>query len=271
MYNIYGDHMSFIERILIFLDSSMKEPTMYGWFHITFLILLITSLIIVKVKYNKLNDKSIKKVLLICSIICLSLEVYKQINFSFNYDCIHTWWNYQWYAFPFQFCSTPMYIALIASLTKNKKIEKAAYTFLATYGVIAGISVMLYPSTVFIDTIGINIQTMIHHSIMVFMGVFLIINNKIYYKFKDFIYGNITFVICLFIALIIDIVTYYLNIDGGLKMFFISPFYESSLPVFNIIYRNVNYIIFLLFYILVFSFGSYLILLISKLLKREIN
>ena len=41
------------------------------------------------------------------------------INFSFNYDSLHTWWNYQWYAFPFQFCSTPMYVGLIAALTNS--------------------------------------------------------------------------------------------------------------------------------------------------------
>ena len=263
--------MSFLNNILIFLDSDMTEPTMYGWFHIMFLILLVLSILIVKFKYNKLENNKIKKILLICSLVCITLEVYKQINFSFNYDSLHTWWSYQWYAFPFQFCSTPMYVALIAALTKNSKIEKAFYTFLATYGVIAGISVMLYPSTVFVDTIGINIQTMIHHSMMVFMGTFLIINNKIGYNFKSLLNGTIVFVICVLIALIMDISTYYLNIDGGLAMFFISPFHESSLPIFNIIYSKVNYILFLIIYILAFSFGAYLILLISKVLKKEIK
>jgi len=218
-----------------------------------------------------LDNNKIKKVLLISSLICIILEIYKQINFSFNYDNIHTWWSYQWYAFPFQFCSTPMYIALIAALTKNSKIERACYTFLATYGVIAGISVMLYPSTVFVDTIGINIQTMIHHSMMVFIGIFLIINNKMQYNLKSLLNGTTVFVICVFIALIINISTYYLNINEGLQMFFISPFHLSSLPIFNIIYSKVNYIIFLIIYILAFTFGAYLILLISKLLKKEIK
>lgn len=258
-----------LSKLLIFFDGKMTEPTMYGWFHIMFLILLILSIIIVKLKFNKLDNKSIKKVLLVYSIICLSFEVYKQINFSFNYDLVHTWWDYQWYAFPFQFCSTPMYVALLASLTKNEKVEKACYTFLATYGLIAGISVMLYPSTVFIETIGINIQTMVHHGLMVFIGMFLLINNQIKYNLKSLSSGMIVFVICVIIALGIDISTYYLNIDGGLKMFFISPFYESSLPVFSIIYKKVNYIIFLILYILIFTFGAYMVLLISKLLKGK--
>lgn len=263
--------MSFLNKILIFLDSNMVKPNMYGWFHIMFLVLLVLSILIIRFKYNMLDNNKIKKVLLISSLICIILEIYKQINFSFNYDNIHTWWSYQWYAFPFQFCSTPMYIALIAALTKNSKIERACYTFLATYGVIAGISVMLYPSTVFVDTIGINIQTMIHHSMMVFIGIFLIINNKMQYNLKSLLNGTTVFVICVFIALIINISTYYLNINEGLQMFFISPFHLSSLPIFNIIYSKVNYIIFLIIYILAFTFGAYLILLISKLLKKEIK
>ena len=79
------------------------------------------------------------------------------------------------------------------------------------------------------------------------------------------------FITCVLIALIMDISTYYLHINNGLEMFFISPFHESSLPIFNIIYSKVNYILFLIIYILAFSFGAYLILLISKLLKKEIK
>lgn len=261
--------MNIFEKILILLDSDMIKPEMYGWFHIMFLIILLLSILIIKFKFNKLNNKKIKKILLIYSIVCLLLEVYKQINFSFNYNLIDTWWEFQWYAFPFQFCSTPMYVALIASLTKNKRIENACYVFLSTYGLIAGIAVMLYPSTVFINTIGINIQTMIHHSSMVFIGALLLINNKIKYTFKSLISGMIVFTICVLIALYIDISTYYLSIDNGLKMFFISPFHESSLPIFNIIYSKVNYILFLIIYILIFTFGAYIVLLFNNLIKKK--
>ncbi len=162
-----------------------------------------------------------------------------------------------------------MYVALIAALTKNPKIKKATYTFLATYGLIAGIAVMLYPSTVFIGTIGINIQTMIHHGSMVFIGFLLLINNKTKYSLKDFFPGMMVFIACVLVALTIDVSTYYLGIDGGLKMFFISPFHESSLPVFCDIYHKTNYFIFLFIYILFFSSGSFAVLKITEIIKKH--
>lgn len=265
--------MNIIEKILIFLDSRMKEPTIYGWFHIMFLGIIILLTIIIKKKYSNLSIDKIKKVLLGYALLCLSLEVYKQINFSFNYDEVSTWWSYQWYAFPFQFCSVPMYIALIAGLTKNKKVENACFAFLGTYSLIAGLSCMLYPETVFINTIGINVQTMVHHGSMVVIGFFLLMNNKIEYNLKSLYNATIVFAVCVATALVIDISTYYIGIDGGLKMFFISPFHQSTLPVFSIIYDKVPYLVFLLIYLLLFYLGAFLILkvaqLVSYIFKKE--
>ncbi|MCK7485244.1 MAG: hypothetical protein MZU97_06565 [Bacillus subtilis] len=65
-----------------------------------------------------------------------------------------------------------MYVALFAGLTKNKKIQQALINFLqGPTGMFAGLAVMLYPNDVFITTIGINIQTMVHHGAMMVVGV----------------------------------------------------------------------------------------------------
>ncbi len=257
--------MNFFEKLLVVLDFDMIEPTMYGWFHLMFLGIMIFLIVLIKKKYSNLSVKQIKKVLLIYAILCLTLEVYKQLNFSFNYDEVSTWWSYKWYAFPFQFCSVPMYVALIAALTRNKKVEKATFAFLGTYSLIAGLSCMVYPDTVFVTTIGINIQTMIHHGSMVVIGFFLLMNKQVKYNLKSLFNASVVFYICVFCALLMDIVTYYIGIDGGLKMFFISPFYQSSLPVFSIIYDKVPYFMFLLIYLLLFSIGAFLVLKVSQL------
>jgi len=251
--------MNVLERILILLDANMIQPSSYGWFHWLFLFLTIFSLLIIFWRFRHLENQQIKRILLIYAIITLCLEVYKQLNFSFNYDTITTWWSYQWYAFPFQFCSTPMYIALIAALTKNKTVEKACYAFLATFGLTAGIAVMLYPVTVFVETIGINIQTMIHHSSMILVGFLVINNHRVSHNLESMKMALQVFLICVAMAIFIDVSTYYLQINEGLQMFFISPFHDSSLPVFNIIYQNVPYILFLLIYIASFSLGSYIL------------
>ncbi len=253
--------MDFLEKIISFLQSfRMTKPTNYSWFHI--LSLLVTVLITIILIYKKPNKK---KTMLVISIIMILFEIYKQLSFSFDNGN----WKYQWYGFPFQFCATPMYIALLAGLTKNKYIEEYCYSFLATFGLIAGISVMLYPNTVFVKEILINVQTMEHHGFMVIIGLFLLLTHVTNREYKDVIKeGFIVFFILVLFALIIDIGTYYLNIDGGLEMFFISPFHVSSLPVFNVIYNKVPYIIFLFIYLFSFFLGGSIMYGIGKILKK---
>lgn len=252
--------MNGLEKAINFLQFEMTEPTLYGWFHILSLIIMvvITIFLILK-KFN------VKKVLLVMSLIMIGFEIYKQLSFSFN-DGV---WHYQWYAFPFQFCSTPMYVALIAALTKNKKLEYALYSFLATYGLVGGLSVMIYPDTVFISETLINIQTMVHHGFMVIMGVYLLLTNAVKPNLKTIYSAFKVFITLVGIALITNIITYYFNIDNGLELFYISPFHTSSLPVFNIIYGKVFYIIFLIIYILSFALGSNLPLLIKKCFPKS--
>src|SRR5574344_2150462 len=118
--------MNFFERVIKFLQFEMNKPTMYGWFHILSVAVVISIILILS--YKKPNAK---KTLLVMSIIMIIFEIYKQISFSFSNEK----WSYQWYAFPFQFCSVPMYIAFAAGIVKNKKLEYSLYSFLSTYAV----------------------------------------------------------------------------------------------------------------------------------------
>jgi hypothetical protein len=56
-------------------------------------------------------------------------------------------------------------------------------------------------------------------------------------------------------------------------MFYISPYFISSLPVFDIIQENVPYIIYLLIYIVALTLGALIIYFISlginKLLSKK--
>lgn len=247
--------------LLSFLKSfRIVKPTNYGLFHIVSI--CITILISVFLIYKKPN---LKKTILVMSIIMVFFEIYKQLSFSYDNGI----WEYQWYGFPFQFCATPMYIGLIGGLTKNKKIEEMCYSYLATFGLIAGICVMLYPNTVFVEEFLINVQTMEHHGFMVIMGLFVLCTHSLDRKYKNVIFeGFSIFIVLVLIALFIDVLTYYLNIDNGLEMFFISPFHVSELPVFNVIYEHVPYFVFLCLYLFAFFLGGSLVFYFVKFIRR---
>ena len=258
--------MKILENIITFLQFRMKEPQLYGWFHILCILVVIgLTVFLVYKKYD------IKRTLLILSIIMLVFEVYKQLSFSFS----NGKWEYQWYAFPYQFCSVPMYVAFVASLVKNKRIEECLFGFLASFGLVAGIGVMVYPITVFIEETLINVQTMVHHGFMVVIGFTLILNGHVKLNYKTILNGLWVFIIAVAVAISVDIITYHIGFEGGLELFYISPYHTSTLPVFDLIHTKVAYPIFLFLYILAFTLGGlipiYIVKLIKKLIKKSVD
>jgi multisubunit Na+/H+ antiporter MnhC subunit len=254
-------------NILDFLNSDMNKPVAYqdlsqSWFHYLALVLMVIGIVIAVTRFKKLSDQKLKKVLIIFSVVLLTLEVYKQVIFSYQAN-----WSYQWYAFPFQFCSTPMYIALFAGLTKNKKIEEALIAFLATFGLFAGIAVMFYPVTVFLPTIGINIQTMVHHGGMAVLGVGLLAN-KVKLESKTIIKASIVFSSLVLVAIVLNTMHLYLINEGTFNMFFISPRFENGLPILSMIQPLVHPIIFTFIYIIGFSFVAYIMLFIAIVINK---
>lgn len=251
--------LTVLEKIIEFLQFEMTEPEMYGWYHI--LCLFVMLLTIVALSFKKLDTK---KLLLCFSIIMIVLEVYKQLSFSYSGGK----WDYQWYAFPFQFCSVPMYISFIAALTKSKKLEEYLYAFLATYSLVAGISVMAYPETVFIPEVLIDVQTMVHHGLMVVIGFYMLYHKVVEYKLKTLFKGLAVFVVLVAIAVTVNTVTYHIGLDGGLEWFYISPYHTSTLPVFNIIYDKVPYVVFLFLYVFAFTVGGAIPLGVAALISK---
>lgn len=241
--------MKLLEIVIHFLQIEMTKPTMYGCFHLLAIMVILAAIILADVA--RVN---IKRMLLAFSIIMFAFELYKQFSFSFSGEK----WVYQWYAFPFQFCSTPMYVALIAGVTGNEKLAHSIHCFLATYGLSAGIAVMAYPSTVFTQEVLINVQTMVHHGLMVVMGVLLILYGQVTFNVKTLISAFRVFIVLVTVAVVADIITNYAGIGGGLDLFFISPFHASQLPVFDKIYSAVPYPIFLLAYLAIFTVGGIL-------------
>ena len=107
--------MNLFEKILYMLQAEMNEPESFGWFHLLWIGLTLLSIFILFINRKKYSEKQLKIVLGVYGVIALILEIIKQFIWSFNYDNITgvITWDYQWYAAPFQFCTTPIYVSLI--------------------------------------------------------------------------------------------------------------------------------------------------------------
>ena len=256
--------MEFWRKVLAILDTSMTRPTGYGWFHLLFWALTIGTAVLLCVLYKKGVIKNVRRVVLITAITVIVLEIYKMINFGFDYESEKITYSFPWSSFPWQFCSTPMLIGLIAGLTRGK-FHSFLCSFLATFAVFAGTAVMVYPGDVFIETIGINIQTMICHGSMITIGIYLYATGYVKLSHKTILKAIPVFAVTLGMALIMNEVMYHSGWLNGeeFNMFYISPYFENFLPIYSDVHKAVPAPWNILIYIVGFTALAYLMLLIA--------
>ena len=122
--------MAFFRKVLKILEITMKTPKLYGWFHLLCLGIMVGAAVVLCTRYRKIPKNGIRKGVMAVAIITILLEVYKQIVFTFDPIKGGISMDYQWYAFPFQFCSTPMYAGLLTGVFRKGKIHEALCAYL---------------------------------------------------------------------------------------------------------------------------------------------
>lgn len=262
--------MHFLGRLLALLNAKMDVPGMYGGFHIFFFAASILAGIMLCRRYPEPGTTFVHKLLLITSLVVVALEVYKQINFSFRYDGESITFDYQWYAFPFQFCSTPMYVGLLASVTRSRHLHECLCAYLGTYGFFAGLCVMFYPATVFVDTIGINIQTMVCHGAMVTIGIYLLFSGYVKTERNTIFKALPVFITLVAMAMMMNEAAHRTGLleSETFNMFFISPYCSPELPVYSLVQGIIPFPWCVLVYIAGFTAAGGLLLLLAGLMKH---
>lgn len=246
------------------MDTQMERPGLFGWFHILWLAITILAGIGLCIWHRRNGDeRRVRKVVFIVALTVFILEIYKMINYSFSYEDGIVF-DFQWYAFPWQFCSTPMYVGLLTGLFRKGKVHDALCAYLATYAVFAGAAVMIYPGDVFIGTIGINLQTMICHGSMISVGIYLLYTGYVKLEHKTILKALPVFACTVLVAVVLNEVAYFSGLleTDTFNMFFISRHEECTLPVYSLVHNAVPFPINLVIYIAGFTAAAYLMLVL---------
>ncbi|MBQ8219509.1 MAG: YwaF family protein [Bacilli bacterium] len=264
--------MSIFERIVYFLQGKMDSPVSYGWFHLLWILLSFITIYILYKKRNNHSDKQLKLILGIYGVIALILEILKQISWSFNYD-INTGiitWDYTWYSAPFQLCTTPIYVSLICLFLKDGNVRKSLLSYLAFITILGSIVTMIIPDSCFTSDILVNIHTMWLHCGSFVVSVYLLISREVELNISNLFSAIRIFLISVFIALVLNIIVYNSGVlnKEEFNMFYISPYFISTLPVFSTIQMHVHYIVYLITYIWILIIGSFIVYVISILISK---
>lgn len=267
--------MNIFEKVLYMLQAEMEEPEAFGWFHLMWIFLVIITLAVLFKMKKKYNDKQLKMVLGIYGIIAFALELLKQLIWSFNYnlETNEVSWRYQWYAAPFQLCTTPIFISIICLFLKKTKLRNALLSYMAFVTILGGISTILIPDSCLVSDILVNIHTMWLHCGSFVVSIYLLMSGAVEIKKQNLKSAFIVFLVFVCIAEFLNIFIYNTGILNGetFNMFYISPYFISTLPVFDTIQENVPFIIYLFTYILAICIGATLIYYIAYFIKMIIN
>ena len=197
----------------------------------------------------------------------ISTEIYKQLLFAYHYNFQG---DYHWSLFPFQLCSIPMYTAAIMPIARNEKLRKSLFAFMALYGMLGGIAVTLFQSSVLTwEDYSLDYQSIIWHFGLVALGIYSATYLNIgSIKFKEnlkiYEYGTFTFLFFLVVAEIINLLIIlnhgYNEYTAGGNMFYISMFmFNLAIPVLSTVTSTCGWYIGFIGYTFALMAGALLI------------
>ena len=266
--------MDFWYAVLSVLNTQATEPVPYGMFHLAwFAGSILLGVLLCRLRPEG-EEKFVRRLLLITAVVCLVAEAYRQVHYGFTLEGGQVIPDYRWYIFPFQFCSTPMYVALMAAIAPRGRLHNALCAYLATFALFAGTAVMVYPVTIYTATIGINIGTSICHGSMIMLGIYLCYSGYVPQDRTTLRRAVPVFGVCVLIAMLLNELAHLSGLlsEHTFNMFFISPYCDPSLPVYSLVQEVLPFPACLIVYIAGFTAASWLILLagmgIARLARR---
>jgi len=265
--------MNTIEKVLLFLQGEMETPKPYGWYHLLCLFIMIVFLVILFLRRKKHSELQLKLILGIYSFTALIFELLKQIIWAFNFDSTTNMvsWDYEWYSFPFQLCTTPIYVCLLCTFLKNNKLRKSLLSYIAYFTILGSVMTAIIPDSCFCSDILVNIHTMWLHLGSLVVSMYLLFSGEVEFKRKNINNATLVFIFFILIAELLNIIVYNSGVLNGesFNMFYISPYFISVLPIYDYIQTHTIYIVYLFVYIISLILGANIVYYVGKLMKGK--
>ena len=261
--------MNWFETAIAYLGGLMPTPEPFGWIHLVSIGVIAISIIITMLCMRRRSDKANRAMLLTYAIIAILFETYRQLILSF--DPATGIWSFDWASLPFQLCLMPMYVALIAGLSRPGKFQSALMTFLGTFGLVVGLAIIALPTDVLSGIIGFNVHAMFVYGGMVVLGVYCLVSGRVAMKSRVILGAIPVFVIPAVIGLGASIAMWHFDVSHTVNLFYLSPYITTTLPLLDWVYTNVHYGAFLAAYFVGFSLIAYATLLVAMLINKLAN
>ena len=253
--------MSFLECLLQLTAWPMTPPVLYGPFHL--LATFVGSAAAIWAAWlfspkdhpntnTRIHQQKFDRIMLISGVILLIGELYKQLmNFYVVNDHVYDWW-----IFPFQLCSLPMYLCPLLIMIHNEKRHRILCTFLLDFNMMGAVATFIDPSGIFHPYWMLTLHGILWHLMLIFVGFVIIFSHEADLTTRGFLR---TLPLFAFFCLAAEVLNGILHRFSAANLFYISPWEMSTQLLFGDIDRILGRPIGILLYILAMAAGAWLI------------
>lgn len=161
------------ENVIRFFQAKSPEPQPWGMYHLLCLGVLaaLVAALIAGGRRLRKSPKTVRRLTACLGSVLLAAEILKQIFSSVQISDGKIIWDYPWHIFPFQLCSTPLYVCIALFFLPEGRVRRALCCYLGTFGIVGGAVVMAAPESVYITSLFINVHTMVWHTGLILLHV----------------------------------------------------------------------------------------------------
>ena len=230
---VYNGNMIVQKYLQSFLEMTSwrtTAPPIGSFIHIYAAIVTIGAAFFFAVKFSYSTEKKRMHILTGMGWVLLIMELYKQ----FFYFYIVNDGAFDWWFFPFQLCSVPMYMCILLPFV-SKKLQTTFLTFMTGFTFVSALAALIYPEDMLRSYISLTAHGFIWHGILLFISLLIAISGMADLSIKGFGRSVVLFLVLCAAAVLINVLAEPLAQSGAVpdsypNMFYLSPYHPSDQP-----------------------------------------
>lgn len=246
-------------------------PEIFGAFHITAALIAAAAAVILACRFSVCSEKIRIRILAASGWLLLLMEIYKQL---FLYFAVNRG-VYDWWFFPFQLCSVPMYLCIALPYMRGK-LRNASLTFMATFTFLSSVAALVFPEDFLRPQISLTLHGFIWHGMLLFISLLIILSGMADLSRRGFLRAVALFLLLCCMAVCINVAAEpIMNSASGIRhdyaaMFYLNPYHISPQPVVSTVQQKSGIAAGLVLYVLsIIAAGGVLCRLFSAIPPRS--
>ena len=198
--------------------------------------------------YSSAADRKRIRILAFLGWLMLVSEIYKQLFFYY----IVNGEVYDWWFFPFQLCSVPMYLCILLPFVSDRT-KSIFLTFMTGFTFISAVAALIYPEDMLRPYISLTVHGFVWHGILLFISIMIGLSGMADLTLKGFLKSAAFFLVLCALAIAINVIAEPIAAANPIEpaaglttgagsgvisypnMFYLSPYHTSNQPFVDIV------------------------------------